>query len=128
MSADLQPLTRLDVIEEAMEFTDALLVNEAAFSAGKLFGEARLAAADLEAGRTLLRFKIQQRLRDEGAATSDKAAEQIAKDDPEYVAHCDRLTELERERDRAEIVWKILYQRAWLLGRVGGELLTTEAE
>jgi hypothetical protein len=118
-TADLQELSRLDVIEEAMEFTDPLAVNEAAFAAGALFSEARIAAADLEAGRTLLRFRIQQRLRDEGAASSDKAAEQLAKDDPEYVAHCAAVTERERERDRAEIAWKCLYQRAYLLSRGG---------
>lgn len=116
MSADLRAPS-LGAVVAAMSTTDALTVNDAAFRAGMQYTEAKLAAADLEGDRTLLRFKIQQRLRDEGKATSDKAAEQLAKDDPEYVAHCAALREREQERDHAEILYRILYQRAWLLAK-----------
>lgn len=109
----------LAFVAGAMSSADALAVNDAAFRAGMQYVEARIAAADLEADRTLLRFRIQQRLRETGAATSDKAAEQMAKDDPEYVAHCQLLREHERDRDHMEILWKSLHQRAYLLTRGG---------
>lgn len=109
----------LGEVARAMTSTDALEVNAAAFRVGMTYAEAKLAAANLEAERTLLRFRVQQRLREEGAATSDKAAEQMAKDDPQYVAHCTALRDLERERDHTEILWKVLHQRAYLLSRGG---------
>jgi uncharacterized protein with von Willebrand factor type A (vWA) domain len=96
--------------------TDPLRVNELAIRLGTKYVLLKSEAADKEAHRTVLRARIEQRLKDSGEATSDKAAERLAKENHGYTAYCEDLSALELKRDIAEVLYKAAHQRAWLLG------------
>lgn len=107
---------RIELWESALVWRDREAVSDAAYEVGRAWVELRYQAADMESSRTLLRFNIAQRLREEGKATSEKAAEQMAKEDAEYTQHLDEQRRLEHERDRLEVLYHALVRRTEILG------------
>ena len=108
----IRPLT-LEECVLGLRVTDPQVVNEYAFAAHLLHIEAAGLAADRD--DTFNRFEVATRLKETGQATSDKAAEQLAKNDPEHVAYCEETVRLKRRRDIAEAVRDALKRRFWSL-------------
>ena len=62
-------------LDTMLAVPDALSLNEYALRLGVGYAKLKNEAADKEAHRTVLRARIEQRLKESGEATSDKAAE-----------------------------------------------------
>lgn len=100
---------------------DALACNTAAFDLAEIWLRRRMETAALEAGRK----DFQLTLRDEFAAAGENKtrSDELARTDARYLEYLDRLQESQMERDRAEVGYKVLYQRAYLLaGRRDAEM------
>lgn len=110
-----------DALAKLIAIADPLYTNEAAVRLGLSYVHLKNECADKEAHRTVLRARIEQRLKDSGEATSDKAAERMAKESEAYTEYCEALSQLELKRDVAEVLYKAAHQRAWLLGQKGAE-------
>jgi hypothetical protein len=108
--------TYAEAVAKLVAITDPLDMNEAAVLMGLSYATLKNDAANKEAQRTIMRARIEQGLRDGGSASSDKAAERMAREDERY-KHCEELSELELSRDIAEVLYKAAHQRAWLLGK-----------
>jgi hypothetical protein len=102
-------------LQGALEATDALLVSEAAFRAGMMYVEAKMEAADLEGRRTLFRMEIRDDLIARGAKKTE--AEDLARQNGDYLTYCVGVQAKEHERDRLEVLYNALRQRAWILGQ-----------
>lgn len=114
MSNELDETT--EAINRLVAITDPLDLNEAAALLGIGYARLKNEASDKEAHRTVLRARIEKRLRDSGEAKSDKEAERMAKETEQYTAYCEDLSKLELRGDMAEVLYKAAHQRAWLLG------------
>ena len=90
---------------------DALAVH--GYEAGLYYVRAKHAAADLEAGRTVFRMQIRDRLMEQGAKKTE--AEDQARQHPDYLAYERECRALEMERDYAEVLYKALRDRMYAL-------------
>ena len=108
-------LRDVESLYAALEQTDALVVSEAAYAAGMMYVDAKMEAADLESRRTVYRMEIRDRLMERGAKKTE--AEDLARQNGDYLNYCTGLQAKEHDRDRLEVLYNALRQRAWILGQ-----------
>lgn len=103
----------LAVAELQVSHNDALEVNETAARVGLVWAHLKRAAADKEANRKELQQSIQAELVAGGLAKTN--AEPASRADERYVAYLKDLAEMSEQRDRAEVLHKVLLVRSQLL-------------
>jgi hypothetical protein len=104
---------------------DADVVNLAAMDAGLFHDRAALFAADLEAGRTLTRARLAERLRSEDRSlTNAEKAENAAKEHPDYLEYVARVRAHDEDAKAAERLRRALETKAERLGRIGRVVAT----
>lgn len=100
--------------EAALTSTSPLHCIGMAGAAGLQWAHLKRAAADKEAGRKELQQAIQKELMEAGA--NKTTAEPASRADARYVAYLEELAQMGEDRDRAEVLYKVLRTRARLLG------------
>lgn len=115
----------LNRVEQYAAHPDPLRVNFAALRAGQVWVHLRRRAADKETHRKKLHLEIAEDLVAHGLPPAEEGGERAkvtktaapdqARADKRYTDYLDELRALEERRDRAEVLWKSLHQRAYLL-------------
>lgn len=106
------------MIAALLTLSDPLELNARALEAGLDFAALKRAAADHEAARKDLQLQIRDEYMAAGANKTN--AEDQARSDARYIAYLKQGGDLDEQRDRAEVLWKTLHQRAWLLAKDDG--------
>lgn len=99
--------------KDILALTDPLDLNERAIELGIDFALLKAAAANHEAERKALQIQIRDELVNKGASRT--AALEDARADRRYVEYVKRGIEIEENRDRAEVLYRVALQRAALL-------------